>query len=478
MEMETVSTIAYYIFTALYVYTAIVVISVILLENRNPVKTLSWIMIMVMLPIVGIIVYILVGQDFRRKKIMTGKILPEKRSTSHILSLDHMDDVGIPRHIQKTIRLLDTNCDARLYPGNKINVYTKGYDTFKAIFRDLRNAKEHIHVEFFIIDNDDVGSRFFDILKKKAQQGVRVRVIYDYFGGWRIPRRVIKDLRSAGVYIEPFLPMDSLAGFSKVNYRNHRKLIVIDGKIGYTGGLNVAERYRKGTRLGLWRDTFMRTLGPAVHAMQYSFLNDWAFVGQKKIPDDKYFPAPLCYDNNCIQLVTSGPDAVWQNIMQGIIMAMSNAHDYIYIHTPYYLPPDSVTNALETAAMSGVDVRIIMPERNDSRLVAAASRSYIQGLLNARVRVYFYRNNFLHSKAIVIDDNISIIGSANMDIRSYEQDFEISAFVYDTETAVHLRSSFEEDLLSCRELNANVWKSRRRWQRMKESIARLFSPLL
>ena len=170
MEMETVSTIAYYIFTALYVYTAIVVISVILLENRNPVKTLSWIMIMVMLPIVGIIVYILVGQDFRRKKIMTGKILPEKRSTSHILSLDHMDDVGIPRHIQKTIRLLDTNCDARLYPGNKINVYTKGYDTFKAIFRDLRNAKEHIHVEFFIIDNDDVGSRFFDILKKKAQQ--------------------------------------------------------------------------------------------------------------------------------------------------------------------------------------------------------------------------------------------------------------------------------------------------------------------
>lgn len=476
--MDLVWNIGYWIFTAIYVYTAIVVLATILMENRNPVKTLGWITIMLLLPIVGIILYIFFGKNFRHKKIMAYKLSYPPLKSDYACPITNFCDDCIPQYLHKLTNLLYINSSAPLCPDNDIKVFATGMTAFDTMFADIEAATDHIHLEFYIIENDDVGNKLHDLLIRKARQGVRVRLIYDYLGGWRLPLLWRKSLRDAGVYVQPFLEANNFFNFLLLNYRNHRKLVVIDGKVAYTGGMNVAERYRRGNRLGNWRDTFVRVQGSAVHALQYSFLVDWSFVDGKLIDDPKYYPDPQHHGHNYMQVVTSGPDTDWRTIMQGVVSAISNAQKQIYIHTPYYMPPEGVMVALETAALSGIDVRIMIPERNDSRLVAAASRSYIESMLRCGIRVYFYQHNFLHSKAIVIDGILSIIGSANMDIRSYEQNFEIATFIYDPATAATLVHNFERDMTSSRELNLNVWRHRPRRKRYMESLARLFSPIL
>ena len=464
--------IVYYAFTALYVYTALVVLTAILLENRNPVKTLAWIMIMILLPVVGIVLYVFLGQDLRRKKIIANKL----RFPNMDVSRYHN---GLPERFAKVVALLSEADGARFVEGNNVDVFTTGSDAFKSLYNDIEQAKEHIHVEFYIIENDKLGNCFRELLERKAREGVRVRVIYDYLGGWKLPISWRMSLKEAGAFIHPFLAADNFFKFTLLNYRNHRKLVVIDGKVAYTGGMNLAERYRWGNGLGLWRDTFVRVEGPAVHSMQYSFLVDWSFVDGRIVTDKKYYPELPYFENGeCVQVVTSGPDSDWRSVMQGIVAAVSKAEKEILIHTPYYMPPEPVMNALETAALSGVRVRVMIPERNDSRIVAAAGRSYIESLLRAGVEVYYYRNNFLHSKEIVVDGFLSIVGTANMDHRSYEQNFEIAAFVYGENTARCLVEGFERDMLSSRKLNVNIWHHRKWYKRYAESLARLFSPLM
>lgn len=470
--MELFWQIVYYAFTALYVYAALVVLTAILLENRNPVKTLGWIMIMILFPIVGIVLYIFLGQDLRRKKIIGNKL----RFPNLNVSMRYSDE---PERFAKVANLLSETDGAQVSRGNNVEVFTTGADAFKSLYNDIEGAKEHIHVEFYIIENDKLGNRFRELLERKAREGVRVRVIYDYLGGWKLPIAWRMSLKEAGAFIHPFLAADNFFKFTLLNYRNHRKLVVVDGKVAYTGGMNLAERYRWGNRLGLWRDTFVRVEGPAVHSMQYSFLVDWSFVDGRVVTDKKYYPELSYFENGeRVQVVTSGPDSDWRNIMQGVVAAISRAEKEILIHTPYYMPPEPVMNALETAALSGVRVRVMIPERNDSKIVAAAGRSYIESLLRAGVEVYYYQHNFLHSKAIVIDGYLSIVGTANMDNRSYEQNFEIAAFVYGEKTAQRLVEGFETDMESSRQLNVNLWRHRKWYKRYAESLARLFSPLL
>lgn len=447
-------------------------LTAILMENRNPVKTLGWIMIMILLPIVGIILYVFLGQDLRRKKIINNKL----RFPNVNISARYCDD---PERFGKVASLLTETAGACLSDDNKVDVFTTGADAFKSLYNDIEQAKEHIHVEFYIIENDKLGNRFRELLERKAREGVRVRVIYDYLGAWKLPIAWRMSLKNAGAFIHPFLAADNIFKFTLLNYRNHRKLVVVDGRVAYTGGMNLAERYRWGNRLGLWRDTFVRVEGPAVHSMQYSFLVDWSFVDGKVVTDKKYYPEVPCFeDGEKVQVVTSGPDSDWRNVMQGIVAAVSKAEKEILIHTPYYMPPEPVMNALESAALSGVRVRVMIPERNDSKIVAAAGRSYIESLLRAGVEVYYYQHNFLHSKAIVVDGYLSIVGTANMDTRSYEQNFEIAAFVYGEKTAKCLVEGFDRDMESSRQLNVNLWRHRKWHKRCVESLARLISPLL
>ena len=467
------------IFIALYVYTLTSTISVLLLENRNPVKSLSWVLVLLFLPGLGLFLYLIFGQNFRKQKTISKKSLRFAANRPHVsFDIDRLNTNFMDNNQLNLIRLLYTNSDAKAYPNNKIDILSDGKTTFDAMFNAIQNAKNHIHIEFFIFGNDKISNQLRELLIEKASAGVRVRMIYDYWGSFFLSRWYLQSLREAGVYLRPFLPLRLRLGRSKINYRNHRKILIVDGEVGFTGGLNVADRYIFGNALGMWRDTFVRFEGSVVHGLQQLFLMDWYFVERKLITDPKYYPMPQKFDTNLAQIVISGPDTQWESIMQGITSAIMSATRYLYIHTPYFIPNDVVENCIQMSAMSGVDVRIMIPARSDSRLSDACTFSYMGRLLEAGVKVYRYTEGFLHSKAIVIDDFISIVGSANLDERSFNQNFEANAFIYEEKTANRLKELFFRDMQNCEALTLEAWTNRRRRQKLKESFARLFSPLM
>ena len=466
------------LFVALYAYTLITTISVLLLENRNPVKSLSWVLVLLFLPILGLIFYLIFGQNLKKQKIIKKRIRMPSRLQQNLSGIDK-DGTSITDTNQlNLIKLLIKNSDANVYCNNKIEILAEGKLTFDAMFEAIRNAENHIHVEFFIFGNDKISNDLRELLIQKAKEGIRVRMIYDFWGSFFLSRMYLRTLRDAGVYIRPFLPLRLRFGRSKINYRNHRKILIVDGKIGFTGGLNFADRYIFGNSLGRWRDTFVRFEGKAVHGLQQLFLTDWYFVEHKMIEDAKYYPTPKKFDNNVVQIVSSGPDTDWEAIMQGISSSVMSATKYIYIHTPYFIPNDVIETCLQMAAMSGVDVRLMIPNHSDSKLSDACTSSYLGKALEAGIRVFKYQKGFLHSKAIVIDGVISIVGSANLDERSFNQNFEANAFIYDKKTAETLTRLFERDLRNSVELNYEQWVNRKRKQKLKESWARLFSPLM
>lgn len=467
------------IFIVLYVYTLISTISVLLLENRNPVKSLSWVLVLLFVPVLGLFFYLIFGQNLRKQKTISKKSLRLAAKRPHVafdinlINSDLMDNNQV-----NLIKLLYTNSDAKAYPNNKIDILSEGKSTFDAMFEAIEQAKSHIHIEFFIFGNDKISNQMRELLITKAREGVRVRMIYDYWGSFFLSRWYLQSLRESGVYLRPFLPFRLRLGRSKINYRNHRKLLIVDGEIGFTGGLNVADRYIFGNSLGTWRDTFVRFEGTVVHGLQQLFLMDWYFVERKMITDSKYYPLPKTYEPNLVQIAISGPDTQWESIMQGISSAIMSATKYVYIHTPYFIPNDVIENCIHMSAMSGVDVRLMVPSRSDSRLSDACTFSYLGRLLEAGVKVYRYKKGFLHSKAIVIDDFISIVGSANLDERSFNQNFEANAFIYDSKTSAELKRLFERDINNCEILTLDAWTNRKRRQKLKESFARLFSPLM
>ncbi|MBQ0081827.1 MAG: cardiolipin synthase [bacterium] len=467
--------ILYYTFTLLFVILDIAVIVVIVLENRNPVKTLAWIFMLLVFPFFGALVYLLIGRNHRSKKIL--KRWADVHVQGKKVSDEELAEKGVPEHFRKIFRLLDNEMSDRLYAGNNVEVYTSGDEIFDSLFRDIEAAKKHINIEFYIIEEGAVGNHLHDILVRKAQEGIEVRLLYDYVGGFRLPIEWKNSLKKAGVKINSFLSAKSLLDLQYINNRNHRKLVIIDGKIAYTGGVNIADRYRLGNHLGLWRDTFIKVSGPAVEAMQQAFLVDWDFVDNEKIALDDYVEKTGEVADEIVQIVTSGPDNDWLNMLNGIVAAINRARDLVWIHTPYFIPPEPLMQAMESAALSGVDVRLMLSEKSDSIVVSTAGRSYIDQLLSAGVKVYFYRSNFLHSKAIVIDGYLSIIGTANMDVRSFEQNFELAAFVYGEKTGKTLMDKYALDMRTCRELNLNAWRHRTLWVHAKESLARLLSPI-
>ena len=468
------------IIVILYIYTTLGTILVLLLENRNPAKSLSWVLVLLFLPVVGMFFYLLLGQDYRKTKIISEKSI--RRVTDRpVASFDisKLDRTLMDDNQLNLVKLLYRNNEAAGYAFNKIDVFSDGETTFESIFEAIRNAKDHIHIEFFIFDDDKISNKLRELLIQKADEGVRIRMIYDYWGSFKLSKKYIKSLRSSGIYVRPFLPFRwQISRSNKINYRNHRKLVVVDGEIGFTGGLNIADRYIYGNKLGNWRDTFIRLEGSAVHGLQLLFMIDWYFVDQKLVEGTQYFPEPQQFEANLVQIVNSGPDSDWSAILQGIASAFTSATKYIYIHSPYFMPTDIITSCIQIAALSGIDVRLMIPVKSDSQFSDASTSSYLGQVLEAGVRVYRYTNGFLHSKAMVIDDFISIVGSTNMDERSFAQNFEANAFIYDPKTATQLRDLFLKDIENCEELTLETWSNRKKRQKLKESFARLFSPLM
>ena len=374
--------------------------------------------------------------------------------------------------------LTNTSHSIPLY-GSRITTYTDGRSKMEALLTEIACAKHHIHIQYYILNDDETGRRLRDALIAKAREGVEVRILYDDVGSSGAKKSFFRSMRSEGIEVYAFLHVKFPLFTSKVNYRNHRKILVVDGRVGFTGGINIAQRYITGTKLGPWRDTHLRLEGEAVGMLQIVFITDWFFVTKKLLADyDKYLPKTHVRDETMIQIVTSGPDSDWASIMQAFFSAISHAQHHIYISSPYFLPNEAILTAVKVASLSGIDVRIMIPSRSDSKIVYWASRSYIGELIEANVKVYLYRKGFNHSKLIMIDGRFASVGTANMDIRSFEDNFEVSAILYDRAITESLEADFLRDLERSRLVTREYWESRPLLHNMYEAMSRLFSPLL
>lgn len=474
------------ILIAIYLITVFSTAIMVVREKRDPAKTSTWVLILIALPIAGLIFYIFFGQYHRKEKIFNRKGLRdlqqiERLSQSQIIKL-HVEKLNHSQQIVDNlniITLLLNNSKALLTELNEIQIHQNGKEAFDSIIDVLNSAQSSIHIEFYIVSDDVIGNRIKDILIAKASAGVEVRLVFDDVGSWSLPKKFIKSLTDSGVQVYPFMEVKFPLFTSKVNYRNHRKIIVIDGKVGFIGGMNIADRYIVGSKeLGPWRDTMLKLTGDAVNSLQAIFLVDWYFVTSQDISDrNMYFPKHEVATHHPIQITSCGPDSDWASIMQAFFLAITKAKHHIYVATPYFIPNESILTALKTAALSGVDVRIMLPGKSDSTVVYWSSLSYISELIEAGIKVYLYQNGFNHSKILMIDTSFASVGSANMDIRSFEDNFEIAAIVYDKQITSQLEESFLKDLSNCMYVTADEWELRSRKNNLKESVARLFSPL-
>ena len=460
-----------------YLITAIGVIIVIISENRNPIKTITWIMVLIFLPIIGLFIYAFFGQDYTKRRTISQRMY-SKIKTRPLAELNSYELVHYPSQHVELIKLLHNSNQAPLLYGSSVEFFIAGRDKFDSLFRDIDNATEHIHIEYYIWDDDIIGNQLKDLLIRKSAEGVKVRVIVDAVGSWKVKSKFYEQMRSAGIEVEEFMKVNFPMLTSHFNYRNHRKIVVIDGKIGYIGGMNVADRYINGPSWGNWRDTHIRIEGKGVQGLQSVFLIDWFIVSKSLITARKYFPPLENYGDNLMQIVSSGPYNPAREIMQGFMQAIFNAKSSIYIQTAYFIPPDSLLEALISASIRGIDVRLMVPRKSDTLLVQLASRSYFKRLMMAGVKIYFYEPGFMHSKLTVIDDSLTLIGSANFDVRSFEQNLEVEAFIYNEATAIRARDIFVEDQNNSTAIVLREWMKRPLWMRFKESFIRLFTPLL
>lgn len=475
--MDFISVLRIIIYFA-YLITIIGTILVVVTENRNPHKTLAWVLVLIFIPAIGLIFYYIFGENTRKKRKVNIRFEDFAADLYHdlidegIKIEDHKS--LLPEEAVSLANLLEQSYNSRLYYGSDIEIITSGERKFQALIEDLENAKHHIHMEYFNFNKDETGIKVKEILMRKASEGVRVRFIYENLANIGTLPRFYYEMRKSGVQVIPFTKITLPWSRRKLNYRNHRKIVVIDGKIGYTGGMNVGNEYARE-----WRDTHIRILGEGVYALQANFLFFWITSGGKPVSHYRdYFPATRKYSDNLIQIVPESPDAQWPYLLYATTDLVSNTNKYLYIQTPYYMPTEPVLQALQTAALKGVDVRIMLSRRSDFRFMDFASNSYYEESLKAGIRIYENQHRFIHAKTMVSDDFISVIGSANLDFRSLELSYEINTYIYDRELALLNKGIFIKDMEECKEILPEEWRKRPWWHKFLESVMKLFSPLL
>lgn len=482
----------YHLFIAVYVLLIIGTMVTVLMDNRQPAKAMAWIMVLTFVPVVGLILYIFFGQNTRKERLISQHSLDQLTKRS-MLEFSEQKDLTLPENNRTLIQLFINQNFSLPFKGNAVDIYTNGYDYFLALLKAIGQARHHIHLSTYIIANDPLGRLIADALADRAREGIEVRFIYDDVGCWRVPSAFFDRMSQAGVGVRPFMPVHFPALTSKINYRNHRKLCVIDGQVAFVGGMNIAMRYVKE-----WRDTHLKVTGGIVYAVQREFLIDWYFVDRTLVTGSKYYPSSPTTHHDArgtryekrvpssitptsalAQLVTSSPTAQWPDIMQGYVRILLEARQYVYMETPYFLPTEPVLFAMRTAAIAGVDVRIMIPHYADSKIVEWASRSYVTETLESGVKVLFYDASFNHSKLLVCDDTLCTCGSTNIDFRSFENNFEANIFFYDHEVALRMKQVFLDDEQHCISVEQMRENMRSPFlMRLWESLMRLFAPLL
>lgn len=472
----------------IFIINMIFAVIVIFLERKDAGSTWAWLLVLFFIPGLGFLLYLFLGQNLNRKglfqwedqkKIGLAQMISKQIFEITTNKFSYKNDIESKYHDLIYMHLI--NNDAILTQDNKVEIFTDGKKKFDSLLSDIENAKDHIHLQYYIFKKDEIGKKLIHALTEQAKKGVKVRILYDDLGSRRLTKNFFKELKNAGGEVEAFFASSLHIINLRLNYRNHRKLAIIDGKIGYIGGFNVGDEYLgKNPKFGYWRDTHLRIQGSAVHEIQTRFILDWNQASYRhNIHYTKnLFPTNIGKGDVSIQIVSSGPDSEWEQIKNGYIKMFSSAKKSIWIQTPYFIPDASVLDALRIASLSGIDVRIMIPNKPDHMFVYWASYSYIGEMLKSRAKVYIYDNGFIHSKTIIVDNEISSVGSANIDVRSFRLNFEVNAFVYDEKIAQQLSNRYEEDIELSEELTLEKYMERSTYIRFKESISRLLSPIL
>ena len=456
---------------------------VVISENRKPYISIFWILFITLLPGVGLVFYLLLGKDYRSRRV----IKPDELQRFDALrnkavgnnTVSHLPD----EKYEKLASMMRGANDTPVISGNSVRIFTDFTPMFQSMLDDISRAKSFVHIQFYIVEDDEVGHQLSSLLIRKAQEGVDVRLMFDSWANLFVKGRYYDHMRRGGVKVQSFQKLIPSMFTRDVNCRTHRKIVVIDGHTGYTGGMNIARRYRDGINHGVWRDTHIRLQGPAVAQLELSILADWRFCTKEMLDEPRFFP-PVpnqqeSTENSLAQIVTSGPMDEWNTVMQGMVQAIAQSRRYLYLQTPYFIPTQPILMGLRNAALAGVDVRLMLPANADRGAITLyASKSYFRDLLPAGVKIYLYNKGYLHAKTMVCDDDFVTIGSTNIDPRSLEQNFEVNTFLYDANLACRQRDIFLDDMKDCTLVDPERWSKRPKTEKFLESTARVFTPIL
>ena len=479
------------ILQSVYVFLTFLVILRVLYDTRSSTKALAYILFIIFVPIVGMVFYFSFGINYRKRKLYTKKIMDDapfrlKIQNKMNAQSEAISNSGLIPDKNKTLtEFVRRAGSSPLTANNQVKLLINGEEKFPELVQALENAKSFIHLEYYIYENDTTGNQIANILIQKAKEGLEVRLLYDDFGSHGLGKSFLKKLNEAGVQTAPFYKIKWYALASRMNYRNHRKLVIIDGTIGFVGGINMSDKYRNDLNPKnklYWRDTHLMINGQATSYLHYLFMCDWNFCSPKKLaynatyfPD---FPQNSTIENDVVQIAASGPDSSQPMIFYSLLEAISAAKKSIYITSPYFIPGESLMDALIIAIQSGLDVKILVPGISDSKMVNAAANAYFTELLQYGAEIYQYNKGFVHAKTMVIDDDLAIIGSANMDYRSFDLNFEVNALVYSKQIAKQLKDAFENDLRGSEKIDEIAWLNRKKHIHLWEKTVKLLSPFL
>jgi cardiolipin synthase len=444
---------------------------VIFAQRRNPAATWAWLMVIALFPIGGFVIYMLLGQDSRKHRVFLKKINEDE---SFIQSFSLINNANESKACLPFLHINTGN--GPVTKNNQIKLFLSGRDKYDALIRDIETAEDFIFIQVYILRGDEIGTHLVRQLTKRVCDGLEVKLLIDGMGCIFTSKKIFKPFIEAGGKVGVFMPPVPV----RLNFRNHRKLAVIDGRVGYIGGLNIGEEYLgMSKRFGPWRDTHARITGEAVHSLTLRFFMDWNFADKERLTyNEKYFPALNLQGSVRMQIVSSGPDKRYASVLYGFCKMVSEAKKNIYIQSPYFVPDESLFGALHVAALSGVDVRIMFPANPDHPFVYWAGLSYLGDLMDAGVKVYEYTKGFIHSKTIMADGAICSVGSANVDVRSFRLNFETTAFIYDETVTREMETVFERDMADCFPITPESYARRGKITKIKESVSRLFAPLL
>ncbi|MDO4294014.1 MAG: cardiolipin synthase [Eubacteriales bacterium] len=462
-------------------------IIVIFFQRKEPKSVWAWLLVLNALPGIGFLLYLLAGTDMHKRKMFKIKGIEEKvndavrRQEYSVRSRELEASNPELKHFSDLVYFNLESSEAMLTGDNEVRIFTDGNDKFDTLIEDLKRAESYIFLQYYIIRNDVLFSRIRDVLTERAAAGVEVRVLYDAMGCRSVNKSCWRQLEEKGIRTAVFFPALFGRLHLRVNYRNHRKIVVIDGKIGYVGGFNIGKEYiGLDPKFGHWRDTHLRIRGSAVGSLLMRYIQDWDYAARENLfAEPKYFVLPDCRPGDTkMQIISSGPDSVRQNVRDNYLLLINRAKKRIFIQTPYFIPDEAIQTALLLAALSGVEVNVMIPCKPDHPFVYWATYSYVGELVMAGANCYTYDNGFLHSKGVSIDGEACCYGTANMDIRSFSLNFEVNAMIYDERVAREMERIFEEDLKLCSQITKDMYRGRSLWHRFKEQVCRLLSPVL